>query len=91
MVEVRDVTEEKQIQKNRVELEKKLAEECFSGKKIEVIGTLMYIDNGVACKYFGNILMYVKDKSVELQAQEFGRRYEEQFNIKNFIIETDYS
>ena len=93
MVEVRDVTEERHAKRKRRELEEKLAKECFDGRKIDIIGDLITIDNGKAFKYIGTILMYVKNADIFAEAQEFGKRYEEQFHEgKNvFIIETDYS
>jgi len=51
----------------------------------------MLIEGG-AYKYFETVLMYVNKKDIFPQAQEFGRRYEKEFNIRgDFIIETDYS
>ena len=86
-------------EKKRAELEKKLLEECFVGRKV-VINQNSYLHikdkmgvGVVATKVVRTIKMTLSDESIYSQAEEFGRRYEEQFHGGKdvFIIETDYS
>ena len=96
MVEIRDVTEEKKEVLNRALLEKKLADECFPGKHIQLDNSAIFIRdrllNLMAYKEAKIIKMHVYDKSILPQAQEFAKRYEKQFGMtSDFIIEADYS
>lgn len=95
MVEIRDITREAQDKIDKNKLEIKLVEECFPGRKIKFDGDLIVVDNGIALKWFGKALMYVKSGDVLPQAEKFARIYEERFGLKehnaDFIIETDYS
>ena len=100
-MKVEDITEDKARKKERARLEEQLAKECFPRKIVKLdmpnlIGVRTSpISNRLADKYIGTITMTVYDKSILPQAQEFARRYEEQFGLKehstDFIIETDYS
>lgn len=97
MVEIRDVTNEKKREMERAILEGKLAEECFPGQAKLVTGVgvpHISVERGgkpLAFKWIGIVKMDVYDKNILSQAEQFGRRYEEQFSVRNFIIETDYS
>lgn len=99
MVKVIDITHEKIEALRKVDLEKKIADECFVGKEIYYIPddnmpNFMNITNKegrLAFKRIGDVKMDVYDESIFPQAMEFAKRYEEQFNIKEFTIETDYS
>jgi len=100
MVEIRPVTEERVKEKERMRLEKQLAEECFPKCHVDSMGNLFFIRTNVICNYVadknvGTIVMRLYKRKFESQAQEFARRYEEQFGLKehstDFIIETDYS
>ena len=101
MVEVKDITEEQILRKQRIRLEKTLAEECFSGRRVKVVNdahVFVYDNEGrniMATKVIGAIKMINREKELQSLVEEFGRKYEEQFGLKehntNFIIETDYS
>jgi len=100
MVAIIDITSDRLKTKGRAELEKKLAEECFPGKRVEndVLPSYIYIYKDkkiVADKSIGTIKMTIYDEDFLSQAIDFARRYEKQFGLKEhhapFIIETDYS
>lgn len=94
MVEVVDVTRERELAKNRGLLEKELATKCFPKKEIILNDTILYIrarGGMLAEKMIGTIKMTVYDESILPQTEKFAEKYEYTFNVSDFIIQTDYS
>ncbi|MDO8517113.1 MAG: hypothetical protein Q7S33_03215 [Nanoarchaeota archaeon] len=96
MVKIIDITPDRKKETEQGELELTLAKQCFSGKEIKPSITLpliriSYCEKEMASKMIGTTKITIYDKSILSQAEEFGRRYEDQFHIPSFTIETDYS
>jgi hypothetical protein len=97
MVKIRDITSERAEQKRRHLLEKKLLEESFSGKEFktsdftELSLHIRYHGVLIASKPIGTIKLILYNPDFLPQARQFSEKYQKEFGINHFIIETDYS
>ena len=97
MVKVIDITPEREREEEQGRLELTLVRQCFfppTQVKRLTSGCIVVFDASgepLASKIIEREKMKVYNESVLPQAEEFGKRYEEQFHISAFTIETDYS
>lgn len=98
MVQSIDITQNRNEEKKRVQLEEKLAKKYFSGRVDIFNDNYIHIwdESGseiIATKAIRTVKMQIRKKSLYPLAEKFGRAYEQQFHEGKdiFIIEKDYS
>ncbi len=95
MVTIIDITEKIKRKSERAKLEARLAEECFKDNEVSICSIyLIAVSDGSrtrASKSVGDSQITVYDEGVLPQTETFAKKYEEQFDVSDFIIETDYS